>query len=491
MSQPREALRRIVVAGSGPVGLLTAIGLRRALPQCEVVVVATIPVPSSFADYAATALPFTNELHDRLGIDEAALVRSAGASHRLVMRYIGWGRQGAQGMMSYGGTGDPALQTRFAQEWGPGPRNAGEERPAGSVAEVLAQAGRFAPPPPDEETPLSQVEYALRWNPHAYREMLIGIAQQMGIGRVPGDIAALAPDERGGLAAISIAGQGRLEADLFVDCSGAGALLASALPEFSVVDWGDVLPVRRLFVAPRGQAMAALEDRVSLLDQGWLCELAGRDGLQTMLAVGERVSDEEAIAALGQRPAAIIPVVPARIAKAWQGNVVAIGDSTAQFEPLGFLNLDLAHRQIDLLLEMLPGRDIIALERAEFNRRTGLMLDNVRDTLALHYAAPRAREVFGQSTMPHSVEVALDQFTRRGRLPFAEESALLRQESFALLQALGNEPGVAPQHVATDPRQIDAAKTEFESRARAALEFAPPYAQWIESVTRAAATQNG
>ncbi|GAB5348387.1 tryptophan 7-halogenase [Alteriqipengyuania sp. 357] len=491
MSQPREPLRRIVVVGSGPVGLLTAIGLRRALPQCEVVVATTIPAPSSFADYAATALPFTNKLHDRLGIDEAALVRSAGASHRLVTRYIGWGGQGTQGVMPYGGTGDPALQTRFAQDWGGGPRHAGEERPAGSLAEVLMQAGRFAPPPPDEDTPLSQVDYALRWNPHAYREMLIAIAQQLRIGRVPGDIAALEPDDRGGLAAIAIAGQGRLEADLFVDCSGAGALLASALPGFEVVAWGDVLPVRRLLVAPRGQAMVALEDRFSLLDQGWLCEFAGRDGLQTTLAVGEGVPDQDAITALGQQPAAIIPVVPARIAQAWQGNVIAIGDATAQFEPLGFLNLDLAHRQIDLLLEMLPGRDILALERAEFNRRAGLMLDGVRDTLALHYAAPRARKVFEQAAMPRSVETAVDQFTRRGRLPFHEESALLRQEMVALLEALGHERGLAPQHVGTDPRQVEAAQGEFDGRARAALEFAPPYAQWMESITRAAATPNG
>lgn len=495
MSSPREPLRRIVVVGSGPVGVLSAIGLRRALPQCEIFVVGPAPGPASFADHAPTALPFTNRLHDRLGIDEEALVRMAGASHRLATRYLGWGEAGAQGMMTYGSEGDAALQTRFAQDWGGGARNASPDRSAdrsaGSLAEALAEAGRFASPPPDQDTPLSQVEYALRWNPAAYRDLLIAHAQQARIAHVPGEIAALEPDGQGGIASIAMAGQGRIESDLFIDCSGSAALLASAQPGFARTDWSDVLPARRLLIAPPGQPMLALEDRFSLLAEGWLCELAGRDGLQTSLATPDGVSDEAALRALGAQPVAAIQLAPGRLDNPWQGNVVALGDAAAQFEPLGFLNLDLAHRQIDLLLEMLPGREIVPLERAEYNRRAGLMLDAACHTLALHYAAPRARQVFGTPDAPQSVSVALDQFTRRGRLPFQEEAPFLRQEQMRLLSALGFAPGTAPQHRNADPRQIEAMQSEFAGRTRAALDFAPPYAQWMASVSRAGAAPPG
>ena len=60
MSAARELPRRVVVAGAGQVGALTAIALRRALPQSEVLVVGTPPDPAAFADRAPTALPFTN-----------------------------------------------------------------------------------------------------------------------------------------------------------------------------------------------------------------------------------------------------------------------------------------------------------------------------------------------------------------------------------------------------------------------------------------------
>ena len=45
---------------------------------------------------------------------------------------------------------DPALRTRFAQEWGGGRRNSASGMTAASLAEVLADAGRFAVPPAGE-----------------------------------------------------------------------------------------------------------------------------------------------------------------------------------------------------------------------------------------------------------------------------------------------------------------------------------------------------
>ncbi|WP_338243487.1 tryptophan 7-halogenase [Aurantiacibacter hainanensis] len=482
MSVPREQLRRIVVAGGGQVGILAAIGLRRALPRCEVVIIGLAPDPAAFADHAATALPFTNKLHDRLGIDESRIVLAAGGSYRLATRYFGWGGENQHGVATYGDASDAALQTRFAQEWGRGPRNVSERRQAASLAEVLVDAGRFAPPPPDSDTPLSQIEYALRWNPPAYRDLLIDLAQQSRISHVQGMVEAVERDGQGGIAAVVIEGQGRIEADFFVDCSGTAAVLASALPDFSLDEWTGTLPVRRVLVARPGQAMLALEDRVSLLPEGWLSELAGRDGLQMALAIGEGTSEEDAVRALGAEPVAAIPVTPTCLKQPWSGNVVALGDAAARFEPLAGLPLDLAHRQIDLLLEMLPGREIEPLERAEYNRRAAMMFDSVREVLALHYTAPRASRVFPGAAAPASVQTALDQYTRRGRLPFREESPFLKQERMALLGALGFDRGIPAQHRQSGSGETEAAQAEFEARAKAALSFAPPYDQWMASV---------
>lgn len=471
-------LSHVVVAGSGQVGAICAIALKRALPSCEVTVLSLPVHPSAFADHANTALPFTNKLHDRLGISEAQIVRHAGGSHRLVTRYFGWSGQDSHGVASYGAEVDPTLKTRFAQDWGGGSRSAGTSMQAVSIAEALADAGRFAIPPDDRDTPHAQLDYALRWNGPSYRQLLVSHAQKLGVGHLQRAILAIERDALGGIAALNVEGHGPLEADLFIDCSGPDALLLSALPDYTIEEWSDVLPIRRILQAAPGQPMLALEDRVTLLLEGWLFEIAGRDGLQTMIGTGARVTREQAVNALGAPPAVEHELAPSRCREPWLGNVVAVGDAAARLEPLGGLPLDLAHRQLGLLLEMLPGRTIEPLERAEYNRRAALMMDGARDTLVMHYAAPRAIDVFEAET-PHAVEQTIDQFMRRGRVPFREEFPLMTEEVMTLLSALGFAAGTPPQHRNTDARELEARGAQAAAKARAAVEFAPPYAQWM------------
>jgi tryptophan 7-halogenase len=485
MSQPREPLRRIVVAGGGQLGVLAAIGLKRALPRCEVIVIGLRPDRAAFADFAATALPFTSRLHERLGIEEARIVQAAGGSHRLVMRYFGWGGAGQFGTMPYGAEIDPALRTGFARDWGGGPRNASVDRPAGSLAEVLADAGKFAVPPEGAPDPFPEIDYALRWNPAAYRELLIGIARQVGVTHIAAEIGGIELDAAGGIAALAIAGGEPLAADLFVDCSGPKAQLLSGLRDCGSEDWSLALPVREVAVAMPGKPMLALEDRTTLLGEGWRSELAGRDGLQVTLGLAPDTTPEAAVRALGAEPLVALPVAPGRAVAPWIGNVVALGDAAARFEPLAFLNLDLAHRQLDLLLEMLPGRDIQPLERAEYNRRSGLMMDAVQDTLAAHYAAPAARRVFGEPVVTsRELDLALDQFARRGRMPFREEAPFLGPEFQAMLAALGFSAGISPQARALGAAAESVAREKFAVRAQAALAEAPAYAEWMVAMLR-------
>ncbi len=483
MSDSRERLRRICIAGSGQVAVIAALALKRTVPDVDVVVLGLPGDPAAYADRAATALPYSNKLHDRLGLTEQAIIQRAGGSHRLLMRYFGWGAEGQAGAMPYGAQLDAQWRTRFANEWGGGPRNASGKRPAGSLAEVLADAGRFAVPPGDMPTPLDDLDYALRWNMPAYRALMADVAQQLGVTYLAGEIAALEPDGQGGIAAIAVAQQGqiqgKIEAGLFVDCSGPAAHLLSALPGARRIDWSSFLPALRMLHAKPQQGMLALEDRVSLLPEGWLVEFAGADGLQVTLGLAESISEEAALRALGAEPSEMVTLAAGCARDAWAGNVVALGDAAASFEPLGHLNLDLAHRQLGLLLEMLPGRTIEPLERAEFNRRATLMAQQVRDTLATHYSAPRARKVFGEKPLPESLLHVLDQFTRRGRLPFRDEAALLNQEYIALLGALGFPAGVTPQALSQNPREAQAARATFEAQAQAALQFAPPYQQFM------------
>jgi len=471
------------VCGAGQVGALAAIAIKRALPRSEVLVVGTPPDPEALADRASTALPFTNRLHDRLGIDEERLVREAGASHRLVVRYSGWGGEGQIGAAPYGAAIDPKLRTRFARDWGGGPRNASTAAPPGSLGEVLAAEGRFQPPSAVEpNSPLAALDYALRWNPGAYRNLLIGEAQRVGVQYLDGAVTAIALREGGGIDAIGVGGASEgIDADLYVDCTGTGAALLSQLPEARWHTWQPYLPIRGLQYGQQGGPALSLADSVSLAAVGWRAELVGRDGTQSVLAMVEGTDQLAAQAALGTAFADFVAVDPGRTAQAWIGNVVALGDAAARFEPLGWLNLDLTHRQLALLLELLPGREPDPRERAEFNRRAGLMADRVRDLLGAHYAAPGAGHLGSLERSPE-LALELDQYHRRGRLPFFEEAPLAVQEASALFAALGHTPGVGALALCADSREGEVARRTFEATASAALQSVPPYGAWLRQV---------
>ncbi|MXO60179.1 hypothetical protein GRI89_11580 [Altererythrobacter salegens] len=479
MSEPRELPARIVVAGDGPLGVLAAIALRRALPTTELLVLAVAPDPGAFAERIGTALPFTNRLHDRLQVSEDELVRQAGASHRLVMRYFGGGGPDQQSAAGYGAAVDPAMTTAFAKEWGGGPRNAGTTAPPRSLGEVLAGAGRFAPHSGEPGSPLLDLDYALRWNVPAYRQMLVGMAGQLGIQHARADIRGFMPDVSGGIASLVAEGMGEIAADLFLDCTGSRALLHSYLPEARQIDWHDMHPTRRIAIAEAGRPMLALEDRATLTPLGWRWELAGRDGLQSILGVAGDAGDEAIHAALGAPPAQIVPFSPGRAEAAWLGNVVALGDAAARIEPFGGIAQDLAHRQLALLLELLPGRTVDASERAEYNRRAAMMADRAADWIAVHYAAPAAAKAFPGLQQSPELARMLDQFVRRSRTPIAEDSPMLVQEWGAMLQALGMPSGESLLSAAASGDGSETGRA-FAQKAEAALAAAPPYGEWME-----------
>lgn len=330
-----------------------------------------------------------------------------------------------------------------------------------------------------EPTPVSSVDYALRWHPEAYRELLIEKAEALGVTYVQGMIDRLEPGEGNAIAAIGLAGQGVIPADLFIDCSGPQAALLAAHPRFAFIDWSASLPTRHIYSAVPAAPVLALEDRLTLIHAGWVSQVAGRDGLHRMLGTPAPLPRGEVEALLGGPVRTAIALTPGRAADPWIGNIVALGDAAARFEPLGPLHIDLAHRQLALLIEMLPGRDIAPLERAEYNRRSGLMMEGVHEILALHFACPPAQAVLGAHPLPGRVAAVIDQFERRGRIPFREELPFLTQEQFALLAALGWAPGLPPAAQAVDAAAEARARDAFAAQAQAALAFAPPYDQWL------------
>jgi tryptophan 7-halogenase len=491
VSQPRELPRAILVIGDGQVGVLTAIALRQALPTTTVTVVPSPPDNAAFADRIGTAMPFTNRLHDRLGISEMDLVQNAWASHRLVTRYRGWAGHTHEDVSGYG-SGNPALGNAFTGHF-EGVRSPGQSAEARVLtpAAALAATGRFCPPDGDPNSPLATIDYALRWNVAAYRDLLIAKATQIGIQYAPMLPVDVQHGAQGDIAAIILGNDGgTIAADLFIDCSGPVRWLMSRMEGAALDSWADHLPCDRVLLAAPGEPVLALEDRMTLTPDGWLGEIGGRDGVQRIFAFPASLGNANAEAQLvetGATAAVGASIHPGALARPFVGNVVALGDAAASFEPIGGTNLDLAHRQLALLLELLPGRTIEPRERDEYNRRAGLMASSLRDWLASHYAAPGMlgtplAERVSQLTRSPSLDLLIDQHRRHGRMPFFEEAPMLPSEWSAMLRALGLSPAPSAHALAQPPERAHMLAQQAENAARAAVDAAPPYGQWLISV---------
>jgi tryptophan 7-halogenase len=489
-TQPRDLPRAIVVVGDGQVGILTAIALRRALPLTTITVLPVPPDAAAFADRIGTALPFTNRLHDRLGIDEMELVRKAGASHRLVTRYRGWDGTEHDDIADYG-SGSQTLGNAFTGQF-KGVRE-GEnsyERHLLTPAAALAATGRFGLPDGDSYSPLTAVDYALRWNVDAYRSLLITHAQAIGVQYVPQTPLDVQHDQQGDVQAIVLGQDGNsIAADLFIDCSGPARWLISRLEGAVLEGWTDQLPCDRVLLAAPGEPVLALEDRMNLTPHGWLWEIGGRDGVHRVMAFPLALGDadaEQVLIRAGATGAIAVNICPGALASPFIRNVVALGDAAANFEPIGGANLDLAHRQLSLLLELLPARMIEPRERDEYNRRAGLMAQAIHVWLASHYLAP------GQPGSPFAGAIAqlvqkpvlialADQYCRRARLPFLEEAPMSPDEWCGLLRAIGVSAAPSTYALARAPGQAQAALEHMEKAANAVLAAARPYDAWLES----------
>lgn len=481
MGRIRPALESVAIVGDGQVALLVAIALRRSLPQCRIEIVGVAGELTGVADIACTALPFTNRLHDRLGLTEDMMVHKAKATHRLVTRYVDWAGPGSQGSAAYGAALPVQLQTAFARHWG-GTAQRGEAGVGAlSLGEALAQAGRFAPPNGSESGVLAELDYALRWDRTAYMELLIRMAAGLGIKRQSASFAGQILS-RDGVASIRLHDGSGLCADLYLDCSGPSRRLIRSLDGYVVVDWSDRLPVRRLAIARGNRGRLSLADRIGMTKAGWVAQTEGTAGQEAVLALARGRDDDAAQALFGPTKLDFLDLSPVRLREAWVGNVIALGDAACVVEPLGWTNLDLAHRAIDLLLEMLPGRPAHPPERQEFNRRFALMADSTCDFVASHYAAPAASIFYNLARQSPELVRAFEQFLRRGKLPFVEDAPLAGREWHGILCALGMSPGSDALNLAAEPDEQRRTLAAHQQALVQAVQAVPPYEQWYRSV---------
>lgn len=433
MSAPRQVA---ILGDGGPVAWLAALALKRAFKHLDLGV--AVLEEAGLHSAGCVTLPSLRSLHALCGVDERAFVRATGAGFRLGSAYSGWNSDGGDFLHVHGEMGSPLGGPPFYKHLIDRRLRAGRaNRPeAYSLAAMAAQAGRFARPSADPRSPFSHYTYGYHLDPAAYSAHLRSLAQTHGVRRHAGvfDAAALTPD--GDVEALVLRSGERVRADVFLDCSGAGAKLIGQLAPDDLDDWWPWLACDSLATSKIARAGAAsVLTQVSAADAGWLWRADVQDGSIVGYAFASAFMDEPGAAraleaAFGASQISFAKTSkPGRRRLSWTRNCVALGAAAVSIEPLCGIDLHLAQVGVSNLVSLFPLSRDTAVEAAEFNRLAIEYADGALDFVLAHYRAAPTRDgafwnEMQRNALPARLQHKLDLFAANGRI------ALLDFETF-------------------------------------------------------------
>jgi tryptophan halogenase len=232
-----------------------------------------------------------------------------------------------------------------------------------------------------------------------FADYLREVSMARGVIRHADALAGVEVRENGNIAAIGTASGGRLEADLFVDCSGSAALLSGG--ELGV-GWDDCsqwllcnrvltmqVPYENFYpgcVHPFTTATA--------VSAGWILEIPLRDRRSLRYVYCDDFLDQEEaeaeLRAFEGRHARSLSVMASsfkagRRENAWVGNCIAMGNSAGMTDPLVSTDLYMCSLAAAMLAEHLPYGDELRPLAFRFNRIMANRFHEVLDFINLHY----------------------------------------------------------------------------------------------------------
>ncbi|MBB5518991.1 tryptophan halogenase family protein [Amphiplicatus metriothermophilus] len=423
-------IKRILIVGGGTAGWMTAAAMGKLLAPLKIDVTLLESDQIGTVGVGEATLPHIRFFNRRLGIDEADFMAQTAATFKLGIEFRDWARKGDAYIHPFGDYGRDIKGVPFHHYW-LRLRQRGRAWRIGefSAPVMISEFGRFAMPVEDERSVMSSFSYAYQFDAGLYAKYLRRFAEACGVRRIEGKITTVIQrGEDGFIEAVKTEDGRRVEADLFVDCSGFRGLLIEQTLKAGFEDWSAVLPCDRAVAVPCENAAPSLPyTRATARGAGWQWRIP----LQHRVGNGyvycsEHVSDDEAaqtlMASLEGRPRAEPNFLRFRAGKRrrqWVKNCVSIGLSSGFLEPLESTSIYLIQASVTKLLELFPDRDFRACDIDEFNRAMDLEYERIRDFLILHYHATERDDTpfwdyVRTMKIPDSLAYKMTLFRKRG-----------------------------------------------------------------------------
>ena len=423
MEQQHKPIRRIVIAGGGTAGWMTAAALSRTLGKVlDITLVESDEIGT--VGVGEATIPTLVHFHRLLDINEQEFMAATQATFKLGISFEGWRDRGKDYIHSFGTTGTDHWTAGFQHFWMKG-RKQGLARDYGDYCLELKAglAHKFAHLPNDG------LNYAYHLDAGRYARFLRRFSEHFGVERIEAKIASVEQAANGDIAALVLDSGKRIDGDLFIDCTGFRSLLLGQTLGVAYQDWSHWLfNDSAIAVQTESMGPALPMTRSIAHDWGWQWRIPLQNRVGNGIVYASRFVDDDTAKAtlLGNiegkalTEPRVIRFKPGQREKTWSHNCVAIGLSSGFLEPIESTSIHLIQRSIVRLLQNFPSQGIRQTDVDEFNNQTWSEIEFIRDFIILHYKVTERRDSpywkqAAEMAVPPQLQHRIDMFQQTGR----------------------------------------------------------------------------
>ncbi|HMN44060.1 MAG TPA: tryptophan 7-halogenase [Povalibacter sp.] len=452
--QSDQRIKRIAIVGGGTAGWIAASALARKLGRtCSIQLIESPDIPTIGVGEAT--IPRIVDFIKFLGIDQADFMDRVQSTIKLGIRFDDWHHVGHRYWHPFGPLGVFIDRSPFYHFWHKAQAQ-GLDVDLGHFNIEIAMAAQNRFIFPGNKLGIAQnLRYALHFDAGLVANYLRAYSEHRGVVRLARNVAGVTQREDGFIESVVFKEGDRLEADLFIDCTGFRGLLIEQTLETGYVDWTPLLPNDRAVAMqvpnqiPRGPYTTA-----TARPAGWQWKIP----LQHRVGTGyvyssEHVSDDAALQDLLSQPGNAEPVTEPRFIKYvtgrrrqfWNKNVVAFGLASGFIEPLESTSIHLACSGVYALLDHFPDAGFDPVNIAHYNKTVIDEYERVRDFIILHYCTTKRDDTdywkrCQHIDLPEDLAERIEMYRRTGRIFQRRHEVFVELSWFFVMHGMGLVP---------------------------------------------------
>src|SRR5882672_210998 len=454
MSETKQ-IKRIAIVGGGTAGWMAASILARALPGTGTVITVIESPDIGTVGVGEATIPPIIDLLRFLSINESDFVTHTRSTYKLGIKFTDWSGIGRSYWHPFGTFGANINLRPFHHAWA-------KARAEGlaprfndfSLCAALGDAGKFRFPDAAAQGPVAGLRYALHFDAGLVGKYLRTYSERLGVARLERTVAQTTLREDGFLDELIFTDGTRLQADLYIDCSGFRGVLIEQKLKTGYLDWTDVLPCDRAVAVPTELAAARPPyTEASARAAGWrwripLQHRASNGYVYSSAHVDDDAALKDLLAEVGEKPLAdprFLRFVTGRRKLFWNRNCVALGLASGFLEPLESTSIHLVMSGVYKLLEHFPDRAFDPENIASYNAEAIEETERIRDFIVLHYClsqrddAPLWRYCRSMQ-LPDSLAQRIELYQRTGRIRIKAGELFSDMSWFYIFDGMGVTP---------------------------------------------------